>query len=109
LQSRYPGKKWQKGILVGWDLFWEEELRERAEFNLPPHCYLIEFSLRGSLKVEVESLLESKGYEVLDPGLYGAPLWIKTNNLKSLKRDLEGLYGISRSRKGFPAIRLWMD
>jgi len=109
IQSRYPGKKWQKAILAGWDLFWEKELRERAEFNLPPHCYLVEFSLKDSLKPEVESLLENKGYEILDPGIYGSPFWVKTNNLKTLNRDLEELYGIGRSGKGFPAIRLWLD
>ena len=109
LQSRYPGKKWQKGLIAGWDFFWQDELKERKEFELPPYCYLIEFFMKEPLKSEVEASLEKKGYEVMDPGVPGSSLWIKVRDLKALKRDLEPFYGISRSRKGFPELRLWMD
>ncbi|MDR1021588.1 MAG: hypothetical protein LBL73_12570, partial [Synergistaceae bacterium] len=47
LQTRRPGREWQRGLVAdrpsspGWAVFWRDELRERAEFSMPPFASLV--------------------------------------------------------------------
>lgn len=109
VQSRRPYRGWQKGLRLGWQLFWDEELKERYELNFPPFNLLIEMTGPSKVIEEVFSLLDKSGFAVYKPIADEAQLWIKTKEIKVLRELLEPYFHISRSKIGFPKARIWRD
>lgn len=109
LQTRRPRTGWQKGLEKGWHLFWEAELSERKELSLPPWQFLVEIHAGNQIKDETLSILERAGFECLDPEPGGDLFWVRTKRTEPLRKALEPLFSVSRSRQGFPRVKVWVD
>ncbi len=109
LVSRAPGTGWQRGLSEGWHRFWEDELAERRELELPPNGYLAEVDLRGVGRDDFMSLLDDDKVDCMDPDPLGDTLWLKASRLSAMREAVAPLFGIERSRKGFPRLALWTE
>lgn len=110
LQSRRPGVGWQRGIALGWDVFWRQELSERRELGLPPFSCLVEIRARGeSQKSELLASMGEAGLAPMDPGDPPLVLWVASSSVSAVRRALEPFFSIRRSRGGFPEIIVWTD
>ncbi len=110
LQSRRPGSGWQRGLLMGWERFWEEELAERKELGLPPYSFLIEVnSSQRRRKEGIMAELEEGGLVVLDPGDPPGTFWVEAPSPARVRRILAPYFSIKNSRSGFPEITVWID
>jgi len=109
VQSRTPYRGWQRGLRRGWHLFWDEELAERRELGFPPFELLVEIT--GPLKITDDILpsLDKSGFAVYKPIADEGRLWVKTKDLKNMREALKPFFHISRSKVGFPKIRIWRD
>ena len=108
LQSRSPGKDWQKALLLGWDHFWQTELAEREVLALPPFAALVEIAGRRQTEAILRALRKA-GLEVFEGELSQSPLWLSCERLSLIRQALEPFFDISRSRRGFPKLRVWTD
>lgn len=110
LQSRRPGSGWQRGLLMGWERFWDEELRERKELGLPPYSFLIEITTSSdSIKDSIMTKLETAGLTVLDPGDPPGAVWVEAPSPGKVRKVLDPYFLIKNSRAGFPEITVWID
>ncbi len=110
LQSRRPGAGWQKGLVSGWDRFWDEELRERKELGLPPFSFLVEIASPSTRsKDSIMAGLEGAGLTVLDPGDPPCTVWVETPSPGRVRKVLDPYFSIKNSRSGFPEITVWID
>ena len=110
LQSRRPGRDWQKGMIRGWDRFWSEELRERKDLGLPPFSFLLEISSPSmELKESIMAKLEETGLYPMDPGEPPLVFWITVPSPARVHTILAPFFSIENSRTGFPEITVWID
>ena len=110
LQSRRPGTSWQRGMVSGWEKFWEDELAERKELGLPPYAFLVEISARSAEQKEsIMSKLEESGFLPMDPGTPPLIFWVAAESLSRVHGVLAPFFSIGNSRKGFPEIKVWID
>jgi primosomal protein N' (replication factor Y) len=110
LQSRRPGSGWQKGILLGWDHFWNDELRERKELELPPFSFLLEIKCPSQrLKESIMAQLKETGLCPMDPGEPPLVFWVTVSSPARVWNALAPFYSIGNSRTGFPEITVWID
>ncbi len=109
LQTFRPGTGWQKGLENGWHRFWETELSQRRELGLPPWKYLVEVHAGKQIKDEVLSVLGKKGFECLDPEPVQELFWIRIAKTEPLRKALEPFFSVSRSKRGFPRLKVWID
>ena len=110
LQSRRPGFGWQKGMVLGWDHFWNEELRERKELDLPPFSFLLEIKSPSlGLKESIMAQLEKIGLYPMDPGEPPLVFWVTTPSPASVQNVLAPYFSIGNSSTGFPEITVWID
>lgn len=113
VQSRMPGKGWQRALTAGWDYFWKKELSERKELGLPPFTYLIRMDLPDERsKQEIMSSLIEKGLDVMDPGGNGDEsfrIWLSSYRISPVISALDPFFRITRSGRGFPAVRIYTD
>ncbi len=62
---------------LGWDHFWNDELRERRELELPPFSFLLEIkSPSQRLKESIMAKLEETGLVPMDPGEPPLVFWV---------------------------------
>ncbi len=106
IQSRIPGKGWQRGLVRGWKVFWDDELKERRELSLPPYVYLVEISSPRGRKKELEATLKKAALTVYDPEADKDILWVKVEQLCRLREVLRPFMHIGQSRNGFPKIEI---
>lgn len=109
VQSRVPRSGWQKGLTLGWDHFWKEELEERKQMDLPPWKYLVEIKDLGKQKEQAKASFKEVGVECLDPGISEDTIWLKSDNLSKVRKIMEPFFSITGSNRGFPKIALWAD
>jgi len=110
LQSRRPGSGWQKGMRLGWDHFWNDELRERKELELPPFSFLLEIkSPSQRLKESIMAKLEETGLFPMDPGEPPLVFWVTAPSPARVQNVLAPFFSIGNSRTGFPEITVWID
>lgn len=112
LQSRRPGREWQKGIEEGWHVFWQRELRERKLFSLPPFMSLIRLESGRSDAGFIAEKLDRAGFEywiASEQEDKKQIVWIRTRRLGELRSLLASFFHIRRARRGFPAITVWHD
>jgi len=109
LQTFRPGADWQKGLIKGWHRFWETELSDRLELGLPPWKYLVEVHAGKCIKDEVLSVLEETGFDCLDPESGQEIFWVRTAKTEPLRKALEPFFLVSRSKRGFPRLKVWID
>jgi len=111
LQSRNFSQPWLRGLQLGWTYFWNEELRERANFDFPPNSHLVEIEPPSSWKWRedlVRSLDEAGFYTLLSEGS-SKKFTVLTPRMAHLRHFLEKYFSIKRSRFGFPKITVWSD
>lgn len=118
LQSRRPGKEWQRGLddaRCGWRTFWRKELAERCEFGMPPYNSLIRIDIAASGAHEIAGRLNGLGrnfeYWISEPeeGETGSTVWIRTLRLGELRKALAPLFDIRRAKRGYPKITVWHE
>lgn len=109
VQSRIPGRGWQKGLVRGWKVFWDDELKERRELSLPPYVYLVEISPPRGRKKELEVTLKKAALTVYDPEADKDILWVKVERLCHLQEVLRPFMHIGQSGNGFPKIEIWRE
>lgn len=109
IQSRAPGKDWQRGLKVGWDLFWERELNERQELELPPYAALVQIQAPGDKLKVLKKALEQQELLVLDPLEDGDEIWVQSSRIGKIYRTLAPFMEIGKPLGGFPLLRTWLD
>lgn len=107
LQSRNPGKGWQKALLSGWTGFWNRELKERLDVELPPFRYLLEISSLGEDKDRMSDSLLDSGGDVMDPDPEGDNLWVAFSHISPIYRAMEDFFSIGS--RCYPKAVLWTD
>ena len=69
IQSRKSGMKLARFLYSGWGKFFENELKSRKEFNLPPYGYVIEFETEnGKTREKLLDAFFEAGIFAMDPG-----------------------------------------
>jgi primosomal protein N' (replication factor Y) len=121
LQTRRPGRDWQRGLAYdrqdspGWRIFWRDEMKERREFSMPPFASLVKIDVSGSETVEMTGRFdaESLEYWVLDaeesavsPQKTNSTIWLRTNTLAPLRKALLPFFSIKKSRRRSPSITI---
>ena len=109
LQTKATGTAWQKKLEKGWHQFWESELAERKELDLPPWKFLVEINTKSRIKNEMLSILESAGFECLDPDPSSGLFWVRTEKTETMRKAVEPFFSVSRSKEGFPRMRVCID
>lgn len=109
LQSRKPGSGWQRFLEKGWHAFWETELQERRGLDLPPWKFLVEVQAGKQIKRELIAVLEQAGIECMDPDPEQGTFWARTGKTEPLRKAVEPFFSVSRSRQGFPRMKVWID
>lgn len=109
IQTRKPRTGWQRALEAGWHLFWEAELSERHDLDLPPWKFLIEARAGGGMKKELFSALSAEGFECLDPEPEKGFFWIRTEKTEKLRKALIPFFSVSRSKQGYPRFKVWID
>ena len=107
VQSRRPGKGWQMGLTAGWRFFWEKELQERQEMDLPPVTPLIRLELPEMMMAELLPHLEEHRFQLWSPE--EGTLWLRTRRLGALREVFAPVFDIQNRRKTFPKISIWFD
>ncbi|SMG11382.1 replication restart DNA helicase PriA [Dethiosulfovibrio salsuginis] len=107
LQSRRAGKGWQMALNSGWTVFWNRELEERRDVELPPFRYLAEISCLGGDKDRVSDSLSSAGGDVMDPDPSGDLIWVAFTHILPIYRALERFFSIGS--RSYPKVVLWTD
>jgi primosomal protein N' (replication factor Y) len=114
VQTRRPGRDWQKGLEAGkegWRIFWRSELRERREFSMPPYTSLVKAEGRSSDIGGIQERLDDLGYECWSPEENGkkSVIWIRTNKLSELRRIIAPYFHIKTARRGYPSVTVWHE
>ncbi|MDD4835553.1 MAG: hypothetical protein PHU72_00420 [Dethiosulfovibrio sp.] len=107
LQSRNPGRGWQGALSAGWTVFWERELRERADVEMPPFRYLAEVSCLGEDKDRFSESIALAGGDVMDPDPKDDRVWVAFIRLSSMYRAMEEFFSIGS--RSYPKVVLWTD
>ncbi len=106
LQSRKPKKGWQVALEAGFGYFWENELLERKNLDLPPFCLLLEICGEGEKIAEIGETLSGEGFEVF-PGPQGrGSLQVKFTDLEKMRGLLEPFFAVNSTSRGYPRISL---
>jgi primosomal protein N' (replication factor Y) len=109
LQTRRPGGGWLNSFRLGWERFWESELRERRELGLPPYELLVQVDLPANEdRAALTRLLELANLPVTSGG-DSSPLWLSVKSTEHLGAVLAPRFEIRHSRAGFPLITVWTE
>ena len=109
IQSRRPGKGWQEALKTGWARFWQRELKERREWELPPFTPLVKINApRGAAKILAEKI-ESRGLDCWVSEEDPCEIWVRTKQFANLREILKPFFDIKGIRKGFPKVSLYLD
>ena len=104
LQSRRPRQGWQIALEAGFQFFWNQELRERNELDLPPYSFLVEVSHRGEILKQIRDAMEQEGIEVL-AGIRGADsIQVKVRDLGKLRKILEPFFSVNITSCTIPRL-----
>ena len=112
LQSRRPGKDWQRGLAEGWQTFWRSEIRERRQFDLPPFVPLIRLEVAASDSQTLCGLIGREGLDCWETEEYEGKkrrIWVRTNRMSALRALLVPFFGIGRAKRGYPGITVWYE
>ncbi len=108
VQSRCPGSGWQECLRRGWGAFWNRELSERSELELPPFAPMIKITAERSAAGELAAQLDGAGIDCWRSD-DGCAVWARTKRFSALGAMLSPYFSISRSGKAFPSVLLYLD
>jgi primosomal protein N' (replication factor Y) len=104
LQSRRPKQGWQIALEAGFHYFWNQELRERKELDLPPYSFLVEIAHSGETLQKIKSVMEQEGIEVLS-GIRGThSIQVKVRDLGRIRKLLEPFFAVSFTKSEVPRL-----
>gem|GEM_PF-166856 len=118
LQSRRPGRDWQRGLTEGWRTFWRGEMRERREFGLPPFIPLLAIDASASDAKALCASFDRAGFDYWEtdetdeqdePKAKKRRIWLRTSKMSALRAALEPLFHIGRAKRGYPGVTVWYD
>lgn len=112
LQSRRPGKEWQRGLAEGWQTFWRSEIRERRQFDLPPFVPLIRLNVVVSDAQALCGLIDREGldyWETDESEGKKKRVWVRTSKMNALRALLAPFFGIGRAKRGYPGVTVWYE
>ncbi|MCF0248494.1 MAG: hypothetical protein HUJ86_07795 [Synergistes sp.] len=109
IQSLRPGLGWQKGLSRGWRNFWQRELNERKEWELPPYMPLIKIDALPETAEKIAAALENRAAEYWISEEKKSEIWVRTKKFTMLTEILRPFFEIKSARKGFPAVSLYLD
>ena len=108
VQSRRPGKAWQAGLERGWRRFWQAELRDRKEWELPPYLPMLKITMPEGAEA-LAAALDRLGAEYWASDEKQNEIWVRTKRFDQLSKLLTPYYDIKNAKKGFPAVTLYLD
>jgi primosomal protein N' (replication factor Y) len=118
LQTRRPGRDWQKGLetdrpgLPGWRVFWRADIRERRELSMPPFLSLVKIEANKSDIPAMSDRFDEASFEYWLPDdsdardSSKATIWLRTNSVKALRNALTPFFTIKRAKRGYPSITI---
>lgn len=109
VQSRRPGREWQDALRRGWRVFWQRELKERREWELPPFMPMIKISTPAGMAEKIVSQLEGTEMEYWLSEENNEEIWVRTKRFGQLKNILKPFFDIRGTRNGFPTVLLYLD
>ncbi len=109
IQSRRPCKNWQNSLRLGWHDFWEKELEERQEMELPPYVPMINITMPSGLGHELAQTLDSAAMEYWETEESADEIWVRTKKFDKLSSLIAPYFHIRNTRRGFPMITLSLD
>ncbi|MBQ7593452.1 MAG: hypothetical protein IJU48_03740 [Synergistaceae bacterium] len=93
VQSRTSGMKTASFLRSGWQKFFQDELKARQEYLLPPYGYIVEIECENEdLREKILDDFANAGIFVMDPGDKELPLCINTNSLEAVRNVVEPYY-----------------
>ena len=110
MQTHRPGSASLSAFWLGWQHFWETELKERRSLSLPPYGLLVQMDVpKGEDRAAFVRLLEEENFSVMDSGDEGSSLWISVGSTERLGSVLAPRFEIKHSRRGFPVLTVWAE
>jgi primosomal protein N' (replication factor Y) len=109
MQTRRPGSAWQSTLWSGWGNFWQGELEERKNLDLPPYGLLVQIDLPPAEDREAFArTLEDAGLAVMDSGETSS-LRVALRSIEPLRTALAPRFEIRHSRRGFPVATVFAE
>ena len=109
IQSRRPDKSWQQGLNIGWRHFWERELKERMEWQLPPFMPILKIDVPAFKRKRLASDLEAAGFDNWESEDRSDQLWVRTKRFEELRCVLGPYFEIDNTRSGIPKVSIKLD
>ncbi|MCC8178197.1 MAG: prephenate dehydrogenase, partial [Cloacibacillus sp.] len=109
VQSRRPGREWQDALRRGWRVFWQRELKERREWELPPFMPMIKITTPAGVAEKITPQLEESEIEYWISEENNEEIWVRTKRFQQLKNILQPFFDIRATRNGFPTVLLYLD
>lgn len=109
IQSRRPDKSWQQALGIGWGYFWERELKERREWQLPPYVPMLKIDIPAFKMKGLLEQLERAGFEYWESEDRSDQFWISTKKFDSLRKILAPYFDIKNTRSGIPKVTIKLD
>lgn len=109
VQSRRPAAGWQEGLRRGWPVFWQRELKERSELELPPFTPLVRIKADDHTVMKISESLEAaeSEYWVQEEG--EPEVWVRTRRFGALRALLSPFFSITSTKKTYPTVSLYLD
>lgn len=105
VQARRSGMKTASFLSQGWQKFFEDELKARREYLLPPYGYVVEIECeREDTREKILDDFMNAGIFVMDPGDKELPLYVNTVTLEVVRKVLEPYIPIRINSKISPKI-----
>jgi len=109
IQSRRPEKNWQQTLGIGWGHFWERELQERMEWELPPFVPMLKIDIPAFKRKQLAEDLEQAGFDYWESEDRSDTIWVRTKKIRSLRKTIAPYFDIKNTRSGIPRITIKLD
>jgi primosomal protein N' (replication factor Y) len=106
LQSRKPKRGWQVALEAGFKYFWDRELSERQNLELPPFRFLFEVSSTEATLPKMKEALEKEELEVLSGPQGEHSLQVKVDDLGKIKRSMAAFFAVNSTSQEYPRLSL---
>lgn len=109
IQSRRPDKNWQQALGIGWGHFWDRELKERREWELPPFVPMLRIDIPAFKRKRLAQDLEQAGFDFWESEERAESIWVRTKRFGALRKMIAPYFDIKNTRSGIPRITIKLD
>ena len=109
IQSRRPDKTWQQALGIGWGYFWERELKERREWELPPYVPMLKIDIPAFKRNGLAEHLDRADFEYWESEERSDQIWVRTKRFDALRKILAPYFDIKNTRSGIPRVSIKLD